>query len=335
MPNEPILNQEEVDALLSGMNEGRLDFEDEDLPAGEVRRYNLGREVRILRGRMPTFDLINERFARAYQASIVTLLRRAATVQTSPFRTLKYSEYIAELEYPTGINVLRPAPLRGLMLVVMSSSMIASIVDNYFGGKGRIRPIHNRDFTNAELRLVQIFREAAMQDLASSWSNVLKLNPEFVQTESNPHFANVMNPNEVLLVTDFEVEILEAKSGFQIVIPYNVIEPIRHLLERTFRDDTADEDQRLGRSLREELHDAEVTLNAVLGRSQLMLSRLLDLKAGDIIPCEFDGTALVYAEDVPVFRGRTGQSRGQLAVRVETVLRQTPDSNQRNTRTSS
>lgn len=335
MPNEPILNQEEVDALLSGMNDGRLDLDDGTSPDGEIRRYQLGREVRILSGRMPTFDLINERFARAYQASIITLLRRAATVQVKPFRTLKYSEYVAELGYPSGINVLRMNPLRGLVLVVMASPLIASIVDNYFGGKGRIRPIESRDFTNAELRLVQIFREAAMQDLASSWSNVLRLTPEFVQIESNPHFANVMNPNEVLLVTDFEVEILEAKSSFQIVIPYNVIEPIRHLLERTFRDDTADEDQRLGRSLREELHDAEVTLNAVLGRSQLMLSRLLDLKAGDIIPCEFDGTALVYAEDVPVFRGRTGQSRGQLAVRVETLLRQTPDSNQRNTRTSS
>lgn len=333
MPNEPILNQEEVDALLSGMNEGRLDLDDGTSPNGEIRRYQLGREVRILSGRMPTFDLINERFARAYQASIISLLRRAATVQVKPFRTLKYSEYVAELGYPSGINVLRMSPLRGLVLVVMASPLIASIVDNYFGGKGRIRPIENRDFTNAELRLVQIFREAAMQDLASSWSNVLRLTPEFVQIESNPHFANVMNPNEVLLVTDFEVEILEAKSNFQTVIPYNVIEPIRHLLERTFRDDTADEDRRLGRSLREELHDAEVTLNAVLGRSQLMLSRLLDLKAGDIIPCEFDGTALVYAEDVPVFRGRTGQSRGQLAVRVETLLRQTLDRDQKNTRT--
>lgn len=320
MPNEPILNQEEVEALLSGMNEGRLELDGEALPAGEVRRYELGREVRILRGRMPTFELINERLARAYQASIIALLRRAATVQVKPFRTLKYSEFIAELEYPTGINVVRLNPLRGLALIVMSSTMIASIVDNYFGGKGRIRPIQNRDFTNAELRLVQIFREAAMQDLASSWSNVLPLTPEFVQTESNPHFANVMNPNEVLLVTDYQVEILEAKSSFQTVVPYNVIEPIRHLLERSFRDDTDEEDRRLSRSLREELHDAEVTLNAVLGRSHLMLSRLIDLKPGDIIPCEFDGTALVYAEDIPVFRGRTGQSRGQLAVRVEHLL---------------
>lgn len=335
MPNEPILNQEEVDALLSGMNEGRLDLEEETFGDREIRRYQLGREVRILSGRMPTFDLINERFARAYQASIVSVLRRAATVEVKPFRTLKYSEFIAELNYPSGINVLRLNPLRGLALIVMASSLIASVVDNYFGGKGRIRPIENRDFTNAELRLVQIFREAAMHDLAASWSSVVPLTPEFVQIESNPHFANVMNPNEVLLVTDYEVEILEAKSSFQTVIPYNMIEPIRHLLERTFRDDTADEDRRLGRSLREELHDAEVTLNAVLGRSQLMLSRLLDLKAGDIIPCEFDGTALVYAEDVPVFRGRTGQSRGQLAVRVETLLQQKSDDNQRNTRNSS
>jgi len=315
-PNEPILNQDEVDALLAGMSEGRVSTSGEN-NAVDARRYDLGREVRILRGRMPTFELINERFGRAFRSSEMSALRRPAAVETNPFRTLKYSEFIRELEAPIGINVLRMSPLRGSLLVLMTSELVASIVDNFFGGRGRVQKISGRDFTGAEMRLVQLFRDAAIKDLTESWATVMPVKIEFVQAETNPHFANIMNPNEVLLVSDFDVEIMGGKSRLITAVPYSMIEPIRSTLEKSFRDEAAETDRRLSRSLREEMQDAEVTINALVGRSQIPLSRLIDLKAGDVIPCDFNGSALVFAEDVPVFRGRFGASRGQLSVKVE------------------
>ena len=315
-PNEPILNQDEVDALLAGMSEGRVSTSGED-NAVDARRYDLGREVRILRGRMPTFELINERFGRAFRSSVMSALRRPAAVETNPFRTLKYSEFIRELEAPIGINVLRMSPLRGSLLLLMTSELVASIVDNFFGGRGRVQKISGRDFTGAEMRLVQLFRDAAIKDLTESWATVMPVKIEFVQAETNPHFANIMNPNEVLLVSDFDVEIMGGKSRLITAVPYSMIEPIRGTLEKSFRDEAAETDRRLSRSLREEMQDAEVTINALVGRSQIPLSRLIDLKAGDVIPCDFNGSALVFAEDVPVFRGRFGASRGQLSVKVE------------------
>lgn len=317
--NEPILKQEEVDALLAGMNEGRVSTDSDDA-ARDARRYDLGREVRILRGRMPTFDLINERFGRAFRTSIATTLRRPATVETNPFRTLKYSEFIRELSTPSGINVLRLNPLRGLFLVIFNADLVASLVDNFFGGKGRVQKIVGRDFTGAEMRLVQLFREAAVRDITEAWASVMPVKVEFAQAETNPHFANIMNPNEVLLVTHFDIEILGGRSQLMTAVPYSMIEPIRAALEKTFRDETAETDRRLSRSLREEMKDAEVTLNALIGRSHLSLSKLIDLKPGDVIPCEFDGNALVFAEDVPVFRGRFGASRGQFSVKVDQRL---------------
>jgi flagellar motor switch protein FliM len=261
--------------------------------------------------------LINERFGRAFRSSVMSALRRPAAVETNPFRTLKYSEFIRELEAPIGINVLRMNPLRGSMLVLMTSELVASIVDNFFGGRGRVQKITGRDFTGAEMRLVQLFRDAAIKDLTESWATVMPVKIEFVQAETNPHFANIMNPNEVLLVSDFDVEILGGKSRLITAVPYSMIEPIRGTLEKSFRDEAAETDRRLSRSLREEMQDAEVTINALVGRSQIPLSRLIDLKAGDVIPCDFNGSAMVFAEDVPVFRGRFGASRGQLSVKVE------------------
>lgn len=314
--NEPILNQEEVEALLNGMNEGRISTEGSG-QSGEVVRYNIGREVRILRGRMPTFDLINERFCRSYRESIVRTLRRPAQLSVAPFRTVKYSEFISEMRMPTSINVLRIQPLRGVALLVMTSNMVTSLVDNFFGGKGEVRKIANRDFTSAETRIIQLFRDAAIKDLTDAWGTVAPVKTEFASFENNPLFATVMNPNEVLLISDFTLEIMGGKTHMMVAIPYSMIEPIRPVLEKTFRDEVVDNERKLSSSLREEMKDAEVTLNAVVGRSQLSLSKLLDLKPGDVIPCDFNGHVLVFAEDVPVFRGQFGSSRGQLSVKVD------------------
>jgi flagellar motor switch protein FliM len=313
--NEPILKQEEVEALLSGMSDGRISTESSS-PPDEARRYEIGREVRILRGRMPTFDLINERFCRSFRESIVRALRRPAQLSVGTFRTVKYSEFVAEMAMPTGLNVLRMQPLRGSALLVIGSEMVASLVDNYFGGKGQVRKIVGRDFTSTENRIIQLFRDIAIKDLTEAWSSVIPLKAEFAGAETNPLFATIMNPNEVLLVSDFALEVMGGKSRMMLAIPYSMIEPIRSVLERTFRDEAIDTERRLSRSLREEMKDAEVTLNAVVGRSQMSLSKLLDLKSGDVVPCDFNGNVLVYAEDVPVFRGQFGSSRGQLSVKV-------------------
>jgi flagellar motor switch protein FliM len=143
---------------------------------------------------------------------------------------------------------------------------------------------------------------------------------EFTAAETNPQFANIMNPNEVLLVTDYDIEIMGGRSRLQTAIPYSMIEPIRGLLEKTFREENVDTDRGMSRSLGEEMKDAEVAINALVGRSVIPLSRLIDMKPGDVLPCDFNGSALVYAEDVPVFRGRFGASRGQLSVMVDECM---------------
>jgi flagellar motor switch protein FliM len=316
MANEPILNQEEVDALLVGMDEGRVPLAD---PTGatDVRRYELGREARIVRARMPTLAMLNERYARLYRHSICNILRRSAGVIGGQIRMVQFADYLQSVRTPSSINLLRFAPLRGTVLLVMSADLVFAVVENFFGGRVRPTRYETRDFTATETRIVQMLRDAALVDLREAWSSIMPVTIELASSETNPQFLTVMSPNDVVVVADFTVEIESVSSTMSIAIPYSSLEPHKELLGGNAHENARDEDGRWHRSLREDLEDADLELRAVLGTRDVRLAQLLDFRPGDVVPFEFDGRATVFAEDVPFLRGRYGVSRGQQAVKVE------------------
>lgn len=319
MASEPVLNQEEVDALLTGMNEGRVST-DGGGAGGEARRYALGREARIVRDRLPTLELIHQRFGPLYRASLGGILRRSVGLSVGALRTMKFADYLATLPLPSSVNVLRLAPLRGPALMVLPAGLVSAVVENFFGGKGRKARIADRGFTAAEERIVALLRDAACNDLAAAWSKVHALRIECVASECDPQFAAVLPANEALLVADFDIDIDGAAEPLQVVLPYATIEPLRDVLGGGVRQDRPQDAERWAKSLREEIEDAEVELTTVVGRAQVRLSELLDFRPGDIIPCDFSGRVTVFAEDVPVLRGQFGVSRGQQSVKVEERL---------------
>ncbi len=319
MASEPVLNQEEVDALLTGMNEGRVSIETGP-SGGEARRYALGRETRIVRGHLPTLELIHQRFGPLYRTSLGGILRRSVGLTVGALRTMKFADYHATLPMPSSVNVLRLAPLRGPALLVLPAGLVSAVVESFFGGKGRKARIEGREFTAAEERLVAMLRDAACADLNAAWSKVHTLRFECIASECNPQFAAVLPAHEALLVADFDIDIDGAATPLQMVLPYATIEPLRDLLGGGVRQERAQDADRWAKSLREEIEDAEVELTTVVGRSQVRLCELLDFRPGDIIPCDFSGRVTVYAEDVPMLRGQFGVSRGQQSVKVEERL---------------
>jgi flagellar motor switch protein FliM len=319
MSSEPVLNQEEVDALLTGMNEGRVSTEGGGA-GGEARRYALGREVRIVRDRLPTLELIHQRFGPLFRTSLGGILRRSVGVSVGALRTMKFADYLATLPMPSSVNVLRLAPLRGPALMVLPAGLVSAVVETFFGGKGRKARIADREFTAAEARIVALLRDAACNGLAEAWSKVHALRIECVASESDPQFAAVLPANEALLVADFHIDIDGAADPLQVVLPYATIEPLREILGGGVRQERPQDAERWAKSLREEIEDAEVELTTVIGRAQVRLSELIDFRPGDIIPCDFSGRVTVFAEDVPMLRGQFGVSRGQQSVKVEERL---------------
>jgi flagellar motor switch protein FliM len=311
-----VLNQDEIDALLRGVDDGAVPTAPAPESPGEVRPFDIATQVRLVRGRMPTLEMINDRFARQYRIGLFNMIRRTPEISVAPVKVQKFSEYTQNLQLPSSLNLIRINPLRGTALLVLDATLVFAIVDNFFGGSGRYAKIEGREFTMTEGRIIQMVMRQAFADLTEAWSIVTSVNLEYLNSEINPHFANIVSPSEIVVVTAFKIELEGGGGELHVTMPYAMIEPIRDQLDSGVQSDRMDRDDSWTQSLREEIEEAEVDVVPVLGKSLLSVGRLVDLKPGDVIPCDFDGNVTLYAEGVPVLRGSYGASRGQQAVKV-------------------
>ncbi|MCB1624394.1 MAG: flagellar motor switch protein FliM [Pseudomonadales bacterium] len=317
MAEENVLEQAEVDALLKGVDDGAVSTDSPAEARGAVRNYDFSREMRIVRGRMPTLEMINERFARLFRNSVYNMLRRSSDITVQPVQTRKFADYMRTLELPTSLNLVRVNPLRGTALVVLDPKLVFSVVDNFFGGSGKPPALEARDFTATESRIIQLILNSLFKDMKEAWSQVAPIDVEYLSTEMNPHFANIVAPSEVVVISSFQLNLEGGGGDLHITMPYSMIEPLRDMLDSGIQGDRAENDDRWYRTLREEIEHAKVELRSVLGQTEITLERLLNMQVGDVLPIDFAGQATVYAEDVPIVRGSYGVSGGSQAVRVE------------------
>lgn len=312
---QDILGQDEIDALMNGALQG-AGAEPPPPAEGEAREYDFGRSARIVRGRMPTLEMINDRFARLFRTTIYNLLRRTAVVSPGTLQFVKFGDYVNRLKLPTSLNLCQFSPMRGTGLIVLDPNLVFALVDVFFGGKGRHAKIEGREFTNIENNIVRQLLNGACDNIREAWAHIVQLSLQLVGAEINPHFANIVGPTEIVVVCTFKIEIDDQGGDFHIVLPYSMIEPMREVLESGMQSDRAEHDDRWTQAMRSELEDAEIEVRALFGRVTLALSDVMKLAPGDILPSDFTGTVTLFAEDVPVFRGIYGRSGGQHALKV-------------------
>ncbi|HZY32474.1 MAG TPA: flagellar motor switch protein FliM [Rhodanobacter sp.] len=312
-----LLSQDEIDALLDGVSGGAVATGgDEPLPSDAVITYDFTQQDRIVRGRLPTLEMVNDRFARFFRAAIFNVLRKTCEVSVLGVKMVKFAEYVHGLAVPSNLNLVRIKPLRGTALVLFEPRLVFTVIDNFFGGDGRYHArIEGRDFTATENRVIQIMLDALFGAMVEAWAPVLGLQFEYQSSEINPQFANIVSPTETVVVSRFHVELDGGGGDINLTLPYAMVEPIRNLLDAGVQSDRVDRDDRWAELLQEEVLDAEVDLSSLLLEAQLSLGEFLHLRPGDVIPVQLPELATVYAEDVPVFRGRYGQSNGRNAVR--------------------
>lgn len=313
---QDLLSQDEIDALLHGVDDGDIETET-DLEPGAVKTYDLTSQDRIVRGRMPTLEMINERFARYTRISMFNMLRRTADVSVGGIQIQKFGEYVHTLYVPTSLNMVKFRPLRGTALIILDAKLVFKLVDNFFGGDGRHAKIEGREFTPTELRVVQMVLNQGFVDLAEAWKAVMPINFEYVHSEVNPSLANIVSPSEVVVVSTFHVELDGGGGEFHITMPYSMIEPIREVLDAGLQSDTDEQDERWIKALREDVLAAKVELECDIVRREITLRDIVDLKEGDVIPIEFPDFHVLTANGVPMFRTQLGQHRGNLALKIK------------------
>lgn len=312
---QDLLSQDEIDALLHGVDDGDVDTYDETDDTG-VKNYDLASQDRIVRGRMPTLEMINERFARYTRISLFNLLRRNADVSTGGIQIMKFGEYIHTLYVPTSLNLVKVRPLRGTGLFILDAKLVFKLVDNFFGGEGRHAKIEGREFTPTETRIVQMVLDQVFVDMREAWQAVLKVDFEYLSSEVNPAMANIVSPSEVVVISTFHVELDGGGGELHMALPYSMIEPIREILDAGVQSDIDDVDERWVNALQEDIKDVVVPVNAMVCRRRISLREVANFKAGDVIPVEMPETLDMTANGIPIYKATLGTRDGKMALRI-------------------
>ena len=316
------LSQDEVDSLLKGVT-GEADeatAKPEAAP-GEARAYNLASQERIVRGRMPTMEIINERFARLFRIGLFNFIRRNPEISIGPVRVLKFGEFIRNLHVPTNLNIIQAKPLRGNGLFIFDPNLVFLIVDNMFGGDGRFHTrVEGREFTQTEHRIIQKLIAVTFESYEKSWENVYPLKFEFVRSEMNPQFANIATPNEVTIVTTFDIELGGNGGSFHICMPYSMLEPVKDLLYSPLQGEHLATDHRWLQLMSKQVQSVNIELIATLGHASVTLEQVLKMRSGDFVALEIEENITASVDGVPVMECKYGAFNNQYALKVEKMI---------------
>jgi flagellar motor switch protein FliM len=319
--NEQILTQDEVDALLQGISGESDSLQPETPLADGVRSFDLANQERMVRERMPTLEIVGERFAKNIRSGIFAFIRKSPEVSIGTVRVQKYSAFLREIAVPTNFNTVSVKPLRGLGLIVCEPSLVFAVIDALFGGAGKYPTrIEGRDFSATEQRIIRRLLDVVMADYKKAWSGIYPLELGFQRSEMQPQFANVATPAEIVVSTSFTLEIGETSGAIHFCIPYATFEPIRDVLYSTMQGDANAPDRRWINLMTQQIQAAEVELVAELAQAPATVEQLLSLKSGDFIELDLKPGIQAKVAGVPVLDCHYGTSNGKYALKVDQLL---------------
>ena len=319
--NQQILSQDEVDALLQGITGESQKLETEDAPTTGVRDYDLASQERIVRGRMPTMEVINERFARNIRIGLFNFIRKSPEVAIGGIKVQKFSAFLREIVVPTNFNIVNVKPLRGSGLIVCDPSLVFAVIDALYGGIGKYHTrIEGRDFSPTELRVILRLVEVISAEYKKAWLGIYPVELEYQRSEMQPQFASIATPSEIVVATSFTLEIGETTGTVHFCVPYSTLEPIRDTLYSTIQGDSAEPDRRWVNLLKHQIQAAEVELVAELAHAPATVEQLLSFKPGDFIELDLDPLIQAKVSGVPVFDAHYGTTNNKYAIKIDKLL---------------
>jgi flagellar motor switch protein FliM len=319
---DPLITKvgDEVDALLRGLSGGEIETET-DVPEDDdgIVVFDLSNQDRIIRGRMPVLEIINDRFARLASNAMANALRKRVDVNPVSIDMSKFGDFMRSLPVPTSINIFKMEPLRGNALMVVDTRLVFALVENLFGGSGSVPKVEGRDFTPIEQAIITRVVRLLLKNMEEAWKPVHDVKIELSRSEINPQFAAIVPPSDVVVVITFEVELENAIGQMVVTLPYATIEPIRSKLYAAFQSERLELDHAWVSRFKERLMEVPVKVNVILGHTEITGRQLLNLEIGDILLLDTDEDELLEAkvEGVPKFYGEAGFVKGNKAFQVK------------------
>ncbi len=314
-----ILAQDEVDALLRGLSGGDIDTDGH--AAGDdsgIVAFDLANQDRIIRGRMPVLEIVNDRFSRLCTSTLSNVLRKRVELNPLSIDMTKFGDFMRSLPVPTSINIFKMEPLRGNAIIVVDARLVFALVESFFGGQGSQPKIEGREFTRIEQAIVDRVIKIVLANMEESWRPVHDVSLELVRSEINPQFAAIVPPSDVVVVIAFEVELETAIGSLIVCLPYATIEPIRSKLHASFQTERLEIDHTWVGRLKERIMETPVELKVRLGDAKLTGNQLVRLKKGDVILLDTDSDELleVTLAGVTKYWGAPGTVKGNMALQI-------------------
>jgi len=319
--NQQILSQDEVDALLQGITGESQKLEQEEVQTGGIRDYDIASQERIVRGRMPTMEIINERFARNIRIGLFNFIRKSPEISIGGIKVQKYSAFLREIVVPTNFNIVSVRPLRGSGLIVCDPTLVFAVIDALFGGAGKFHTrIEGRDFSPTEQRIITRLVDVVTEEYKKAWAGIYPLELDYQRSEMQPQFANIATPSEIVVATSFTLEIGETTGTIHFCIPYSTLEPIRDVLYSTIQGDSNEPDRRWVNLMKQQIQSATVEIVAELAHAPATVEQLLAFKPGDFIELDLSAGIEAKVVGVPIFDCHYGTSNGRYALKVDRML---------------
>jgi len=315
-----VLTQDEINSLLRGLSEG--DVEPDSVKANDAtnaKKFDIANQERIIRGRMPTMELIHDRFARQFRTSIAKFLGRTCFANVGGIEMIKFGLFMKKLPLPSSLHIFRMPPLSGYALMVVSSPLVFGIVDSLFGGSGQGRvKIEGREYTPIETRLIGKVVMMALDVLKDAWAPIHPVDFVYVRSEFNPLAIAIVPPTDVVIIVTIEVELEQESTTLTLCTPYSTIEPLRGKLATGFQSTRLEVDSGVMRRMEVNIKQTVSNLSVQLATGTIKAKEFLGLNVGDTITLDSNPTdeALVMLEGVPKYYSYVGSFRGNRAARI-------------------
>ena len=319
-----VLTQDEINTLLASLSGEEKSPAETSADRGEVRKLELAGQERLVRGRLPALELVNERFARDFRTALSAHLNNNCFATAAGIETMKFGEFMKRLPLPSSLHVFRMPPLSGQALMVFSTPLVFAITESLFGGGGasRVVKMEGREFTPIETRLIGKVAMRALEVLQAAWSPVEALDFVYARSEFNPLAVQLVPASDTVITSRFEIEVDQQSAELLFCIPYAVLEPIREKLRTGLHSARQEHDVRGAERIRRGIEQANVEVRVELARGEVQFRDILKLEVGDTLSLGTGAkdAAKVLIEGKPKFEGYVGKHGGSKAVRVTSAL---------------
>ncbi|QER42134.1 flagellar motor switch protein FliM [Thermodesulfobacterium sp. TA1] len=318
---EKILSQDEIDALLSGLSEGKIDTTPETKEEIKTKPFDFRNYTISTRLKIPGLEVINEQLARSLRMQLSTLLREMLDISNLPLQMERFKDFLNKIPVPTSIHIFKLEPLKGQALLIIDATLAFLFIERFLGGERKHIKVEGREFTPIEQRLLKKVVDLVFHELEKAWKNIYPVKPKYIRGEVNPQFARVLMPEETVVVTGYTLE-LESISG-KILFCYSLstLQPIKDKLYSPYQLEEY-VDLSWKKNLENYILNSEVKLKALLGKGTITLEDLVNLEVGDVVVLDkkIEEPVEVFIEGVPKILGKLGVFKNHLAIQVDRFL---------------